>query len=265
MKPAWPALALSARMTLPVTAQGLFIALFAAELAGFAGRGGTGFGFFAIGGLLAFLFAAAGLAAGLLHSRGAGPAMAMQRSLWPARERVLLVLFMAGDSLWTAGHVTARWPTLAPGAATAVVAFMPILCAAMSRAGLVRALDCALPGWANGVALAAALAGARAPALVPSLSKAALALSVLALAAQILRYMGGRRPRRRAPWYFIGASFGLPILLIGAVLGFGFGWLISQNLLALAFVVQMLGLLVGRWGFFARVELPTGQRSEAVS
>ena len=316
MNPAWSVILLT---TLTGAAQGLFIALFAAEWAGFAGRGGTGFGFFAIGGVLALLLAAAGLVASFFHlgrPERAWRTAAMWRTSWLSREVVVLPLFMAGVFFWAAGHVFGAWPTLALGAVTALVALLLFVCTAMIYASIRFLAEWAsawtlvnytLLGLASGATFAAALAGARAPALMPGLCKAAMVLTVAGLVTRLLSlmrnarlaprstlqsaigirhpvirqramgFMGGSFNTReffhgRSPgmlrWvrgFFIGAAFVVPALLMGLVLAFGFTELVNQAVLALAFAVQMAGLLAERWFFFAQANHPQNLYYQAVS
>jgi DMSO reductase anchor subunit len=64
MNPAWSVILLT---TLCGAAQGLFLMLYGAELAGWAGPGGVGPGFFAMGGLVAFVLTLAALGASFVH------------------------------------------------------------------------------------------------------------------------------------------------------------------------------------------------------
>ena len=316
MNPAWSVILLT---TLTGVSQGLFIALFAAELAGYAGRGGTGFGFFAIGGVLALAFAAGGLGASFFHlgrPERAWRTAAMWRTSWLSREVVILPLFMAGVFFWITGHVTGAWPTRALGAATALSALLLFLCTAMVYASIRFLAEWAsawtlvnftLLGLASGCTLAAALAGARAPALVPDLCTAAVALTLGGLVTRLLSlrrnarlaprstlqsaigirhpvirqramgFMGGSFNTReffhgRSPgtlrWvrgFFLMAGFVLPALTMGLVLGIGFSHLTHQALLALAFAVQMLGLVAERWFFLAQANHPQNLYYQAVS
>lgn len=65
---------------------------------------------------------------------------------------------------------------------------------------------------------------------------------------------------RSVKWAFLGTVFLLPVLLLMAGL-----WLDSRSALALAFVVQYLGLLAERWFFFAQVNHPQNLYYQATS
>ncbi len=56
---------------------------------------------------------------------------------------------------------------------------------------------------------------------------------------------------RAVKWWFLGAAFALPALLLAAG-----AWQASTALLALAFALQYLGLLAERWFFFAQANHP---------
>jgi DMSO reductase anchor subunit len=215
MNPAWSVILLT---TLTGAAQGLFIALFAAEWAGYAGRGGTGFGFFAIGGVLVLLLAAGGLVASFFHlgrPERAWRTATMWRTSWLSREVIALPLFIAAALFWTAGHITGTWPTLMLGAATAILALLLFLCTAMVYASIRFLAEWAsawtlinytLLGLASGCTLAAALAGVRAPALVPALCTAAVALTLVGLATRLLSL---RRNALLAPRSTLQSAIGI--------------------------------------------------------
>ncbi len=189
MNPAWSVILLT---TLCGAAQGLFLMLYGAELAGYAGRGGTGPGFFALGGAVAFVLSLAALGASFFHlgrPERAWRAAAMWRTSWLSREVIVLPLFMAGVFFWAVGHWSgARW-TQPVGAAAAVAALALYVCTAMiymsirfiqEWASAWTLVNYTLIGLASGATLAAALAGARAPVLVPALAALALGLTVAA-------------------------------------------------------------------------------------
>jgi DMSO reductase anchor subunit len=314
-----PAFSVVFLTTLIGAAQGLFLALHGAEWFGWAGQGGAGFGFFAIGGAIAFVLTAAGLLASFFHlgrPERAWRAAAMWRTSWLSREVIVLPLFMAGVFFWTLGHYGAAWPTLALGAATAVAAVALFVCTAMIYASLrflqewaspYTVLNYTLLGGASGTVLASALAGFRAPALTMVFVQAALVLTVLAFVSRVLSLrrnarlkprstpqsaIGIRHPvvRQRAmgfmggsfntreffhgrsvaalrlvKWWFLAGTFVLPACLLGLVLGGGFGPRTDQWVLALAFVVQYLGLIAERWFFFAQANHPQNLYYQAVS
>lgn len=149
-----------------------------------------------------------------------------------------------------------------------------------------------LLGCASGFTLATAFAAVSAPALVGFLGSWSLGLTAAALigrAASLIRnaklkpkstlqtaigvkhpkiqqqaqgFMGGSFNTREffhgktaetlsaIKWFFLLATFPIPLLLLGA------GVQGSAALLALAFVVQYLGLMAERWFFFAQANHP---------
>ncbi|MBI5718077.1 MAG: dimethyl sulfoxide reductase anchor subunit [Burkholderiales bacterium] len=316
MNPAFSVIFLT---TLIGAAQGLFLTLFAAELAGWAGRGGIGLGFFALGGSIALLLTAAGLAASFAHlgrPERAWRAAAMWRTSWLSREVIVLPLFMAGVFFWTLGHFSGAYATAALGTVTALLALVLFVCTAMIYASIRFLQEWAsaytlanytLLGLASGSVLASALAGFRAPALVPPIAQAALALTASALLSRSLSlarnarlvprstvqsaigvrhpvirqramgFMGGSFNTREffhglAPgalrqlkWWFLAAAFALPAALVALVLWAGFGATTDQWLLALAFAVQYVGLLIERWFFFAQARHPQNLYYQAVA
>ena len=275
MNPAWSVIFLT---TLTGAGQGLFMAAFAAELAGYAGRGGAGWGFFATAGLVAFLFTAAGLVASFFHlgrPERAWRAAAMWRTSWLSREVIVLPLFMAGTFFWMLGHLSAWhpiWPTLLLGAATAAVAALLYLCTAMIYASIrfvqewasaYTLVNYTLIGLASGCTLAAALAGWRAPGLVEQLGWVAFALTLLALIARALSLVrnarlvprstlqtaiGIRHPRiRQLAMGFMGGSFNTREFFHGrgpGALRQVKGWFVAAGFVVPALLLALV-LLVG--------------------
>jgi DMSO reductase anchor subunit len=159
-----------------------------------------------------------------------------------------------------------------------------------------------LLGGASGFSLAAALAAYFAPEVMPVLAGWALIITVLGLvgrAATLIRnarlkpkstlqtaigikhpkiaqktqgMMGGAFNTREffhgqsaallgsLKWIFLLTAFFLPLMLLAAGLKQSAG-----NLLALAFVVQYLGLLVERWFFFAQANHPQNLYYQSVA
>jgi DMSO reductase anchor subunit len=159
-----------------------------------------------------------------------------------------------------------------------------------------------LLGGASGFTLAAAFANHGAPALVRFFTLWALIITLLACAsrgASLLRnqrlrptstlqtaigikhprivqkatgFMGGsfntreffhgqsRATLRSVKWVFLAAAFALPVLLLAGSL-----WAATPGVLALAFVVQYLGLLAERWFFFAQANHPQNLYYQAVT
>lgn len=311
-----PAISVILLTTLIGAGQGLFLALFAAELAGQARAEAVGPGFFALGGGIAVALTLAGLVASTFHlgrpERG-WRAAAMWRTSWLSREVIVLPLFVAGACFWTLGHGL-RWPagtTAVLGALSALACVALFVCTAMIYASIrflqewaspLTLVNYAVLGLASGCTLATALAAIGAPALAGAFGAAALAFTLLGLATRALslarnarlkprsslrtaigirhpvirqRAMGfmggsfntreffhGKAPGtlRRLQWVFLAAAFVLPALLLAAGTQAS-----SAPLLAAAFAVQYLGLLVERWFFFAQANHPQNLYYQAVS
>jgi len=215
MNPAWSVILLT---TLVGAAQGLFLMLYGAELAGYAGSGGTGPGFFALGGVIAFVLGVAALGASFFHlgrPERAWRAAAMWRTSWLSREVIVLPAFLAGTFFWAVGHWTGAAWTQPLGAATVIAALALYLCTAMIYASIRFIQEWAsawtivnytLIGLASGATLAAALAGARAPALVPAFAALALGLTVLATATRAVALV---RNARLAPRSTLQTAIGI--------------------------------------------------------
>jgi DMSO reductase anchor subunit len=183
MRPAWSVILLT---TLIGAGQGLFLALFAAELAGFAARD-----LFVAGSVTACGLLAAGLVASFFHlgrPERAWRSAAMWRTSWLSREVIVLPAFMAAVFLWGYAHwlgFSALWP----GVAGVVLAVALFTCTGMIYACLkflqewhtpLTVLNYAALGSASGLTAAAALAAWLHPALAPAYAAAALAAGALA-------------------------------------------------------------------------------------
>jgi DMSO reductase anchor subunit len=183
VKPAWSVILLT---TLIGAGQGLFLALFAAELAGFAARD-----LFVAGSVAAFGLLVAGLVASFFHlgrPERAWRSAAMWRTSWLSREVIVLPAFMAAVFLWGYAHglgFSALWP----GVAGVVLAVALFTCTGMIYACLkflqewhtpLTVLNYAALGSASGLTAAAALAAWLHPALAPAYAAAALAAGALA-------------------------------------------------------------------------------------
>jgi DMSO reductase anchor subunit len=159
-----------------------------------------------------------------------------------------------------------------------------------------------LLGGASGFSLAAALAFNSAPAVMPALAGWALIITALGLigrTATLLRNaqlkpkstlqsaIGIKHPKiaqktqgmmggafntreffhgksaavlRSMKWIFLLAAFVVPLVLLGLGLSQAAG-----NLLALAFIVQYIGLLAERWFFFAQANHPQNLYYQSVA
>jgi sulfite dehydrogenase (quinone) subunit SoeC len=209
MNPAYSVIFLT---TLIGAGQGLFLALFGAELAGFghaeeiAERG-----FLVVGGGVALALTAAGLIASFFHlgrpERAWRSAM-MWRTSWLSREVIALPLFMASLFFWTALHAAGRGSTLAWGALTVLACFGLFVCTAMVYASVrflqewaspFTLVNYALLGLASGFTLATALAAvAGAPALVPAFGIGALVFTIAGLVSRSLSLARNARLKPRS-------------------------------------------------------------------
>ncbi|WP_341892375.1 DmsC/YnfH family molybdoenzyme membrane anchor subunit [Variovorax sp. YR752] len=186
MKPAFSVIFLT---VLIGAGQGLFLALYACELAGAAAERGWLVG----GALVSLLLSALGLLASFFHlghPERAWRAAAMWRTSWLSREVIALPLFMATVFAWGFAHMLG-WPgTRWLGALAALACLALFLCTAMIYASVRFLQEWASPltlvnylliGCASGSLLAAALASLSAPAWVEPLALAALLLTLAAL------------------------------------------------------------------------------------
>jgi len=194
MRPAFSVVFLT---TLIGVGQGLFLALYAAELLGALGFAPPpGKRFLAIGAAYAVTFTAGGLVASVFHlgrPERAWRAASMWRTSCLSREVIALPAFMALATLWGAAQFQEREGTLALGAATAVSAFALFACTGMVYACIEflqewrshwTLVNFTLMGCASGFALAASLATADAAELAPYYAAGMLVLTTAALAAR---------------------------------------------------------------------------------
>jgi DMSO reductase anchor subunit len=289
MRPAWSVLFLT---TLIGAGQGLYLALFAAQVEG---------RFLHVGVVAVLGLLAAGLLASFFHlgrPERAWRSAAMWRTSWLSREVIALPLFMA---LAAAYGWTQSFALGAAGVAACVALFV---CTGMIYACLpflqewrtpLTVVNFILFGCASGLTLAAALAAWLEPALMRPYTIAALVAgaaaylgrlgalwrnarlrpkSTLATAigvkhpriTQIAQgAMGGSfntreffhgRPRevvRAVRWALLALVFPVPALLL----------LAGQPLIA--FLAQYIGLLAERWYFFAEAKHPQNLYYQAIS
>jgi len=205
MRPAFSVLLLT---TLIGAGQGLFVALYAIEVAAHAGLVAMPAArFLAGGGVIALAFTAAGLVASVFHlgrpERG-WRAAARWRTSWLSREIVALPLFMAGLFAWTLAHAYGIAATGALGAATAVLALALFVCTGMIYASLRLLAEWSTPltpinylllGLASGTLFAAAYAAFAAPALARPYAIAACALTLAGAATRIASLLRNRALR----------------------------------------------------------------------
>lgn len=198
MNPAFSVIFLT---TLIGAGQGLFLALFAAELGGFRHSG-----FLVAGGVVSLGLTGLGLLASFFHlgrPERAWRAAAMWRTSWLSREVIVLPAFMAGVFTWTVLHAVgtgAAWV----GALTALACVALFVCTAMIYASVrflqewaspLTLANYALLGLASGCTLATALAAFGAPELVQAFGTAAAALTAGGLATRWLSLARNARLR----------------------------------------------------------------------
>mgnify|MGYP002624315180 CR=1 FL=1 len=192
MNPAWSMIFFT---TLAGAGQGLMLALFGVDLAGRLGLIDIApRALFVAGAVLVLVLCGVGLVASTFHLGHVGRAWraaSQWRTSWLSREVIVLPALMAVVAAWG----LAPWPgapTLAWGAAAAVLALALYLCTGMIYAAIavirewatpLTPLNFALIGTASGLTVAAALAASTAPALASPL--AGLALLATALAAVV--------------------------------------------------------------------------------
>jgi DMSO reductase anchor subunit len=191
VKPAWSVVLLT---TLLGAGQGLFVALFAAELAGFAAPD-----LFVFGSAAAFGLLAAGLFASFFHlgrPERAWRSAAMWRTSWLSREVIVLPAFMAAVFGWGAAHHAglSKEIILSLGLAGALLAAALFVCTGMIYACLkflqewhtpLTVVNYAALGCTSGLTLAAALAAWLHPPLAAAYAAAALAVGAFAYLARI--------------------------------------------------------------------------------
>lgn len=189
--------------------QGLFLALYGCELAGF-GASPSERDFLIAGALVAVVLTGAGLAASFFHlghPLRAWRAAAQWRTSWLSREVVALPLFMAACFLWGLAHAVAAPGTLVIGAAAVVLCAALFICTAMIYASVRFLQEWASPltlvnlvmlGVASGTTLAALLASALAPPLAPPLATWALGFTLGALVTRAASLRRNARLRLRS-------------------------------------------------------------------
>ncbi|MEW5886987.1 MAG: DmsC/YnfH family molybdoenzyme membrane anchor subunit [Pseudomonadota bacterium] len=210
MNPAFSVIFLT---TLIGAAQGLFLALYSAQLAGLATSA-----FLASGGAVALALAVAGLVASFFHlgrPERAWRAATMWRTSWLSREVIALPLFMGPLFLWTLAHALGLGYTLALGGITALASLALFVCTAMIYACIKFLQEWASPytlvnytllGLASGCTLATALAGLMAPELVGFFGAAAILFTALGL---VSRWLSLQRNARLVPRSTLQSAIGI--------------------------------------------------------
>jgi DMSO reductase anchor subunit len=216
MKPAFSVIFLT---TLIGAAQGLFLALYAAELLGSdaATSSDTGL-FFVAGSLVALILSGLGLLASFLHlghPERAWRTATMWRTSWLSREVIVLPLFMLGVFVYGVAHYLDWGSTRVIGALAALVCIGLFICTAMIYASIRFLQEWASPltlanylllGCASGFTLATLLAAVGAPALMQPY---ALAAAVLTLGALMSRSASLLRNARLRPASTLQTAIGI--------------------------------------------------------
>jgi len=206
--------------TLIGAGQGLFLALYATQIAAHANLVAMPTGaFFAAGGAIALVLTGAGLVASIFHlgrpSRG-WRAASCWRTSWLSREIIVLPLFMAGVFTWALCHLAGVNVTATIGAITALLAFALFLCTGMIYAALSMLQEWATPltpinymlhGSASGTLLAAAYAACAGSPLAAPYASAALLLTLIAAATRLASLARNRSLR---PHSTVQTAIGVP-------------------------------------------------------
>ncbi len=193
-----PAFSVIFLTTLIGVGQGLFLALYAAELGAafdlLAPQHGQRF--FAAGSALSLAFLAAGLLASFFHlghPERAWRSAAMWRTSWLSREVIVLPAFMAAVLAYGGAHYLGSGATLTLGAIGALLCFALFICTGMIYACLKFLQEWATPltvinfillGCASGFTFAAAFAATTGSVLAAEFVKWAVALTLAALCAR---------------------------------------------------------------------------------
>jgi len=212
VRPAWSVLLLT---TLIGAGQGLFLAVFAADLLLRAERQ-----FVLAGAAIPLVLLTAGLTASFFHlghPERAWRSAAMWRTSWLSREVIVLPALMAVVFAWGAAHYlgVSRGTTLSLGMAGALLAAALFVCTGMIYACLpflqewrtpLTIVNFTLLGCASGLSAAAALAAL----LQPSLARAyALAALVVGAAAYLGRLAALWRNARLRPKSTLASAIGV--------------------------------------------------------
>ncbi len=215
-----PALSVVLFTTLAGAAQGLVLALFAAEWAdpwqGLNAARDTSF--YAAGAAAAVVLGGAGLLASFFHlgrPERAWRSAAMWRTSWLSREVIVLPAFLALTLAYALAHARAHEAAFALGALAALAALALFLCTGMIYACIRFLAEWATPltpinftllGCANGFTLAAAIAALAWPERVHFFVVGAIAFTLLAL---LGRAAAWRRNARLVPKSTLQTAIGI--------------------------------------------------------
>jgi DMSO reductase anchor subunit len=206
-----PAFSVIFLTTLIGVGQGLFLALYSAEVGaglGWLERPNTQF--FMIGSVIALAFLVAGLAASFFHlgrPERAWRSAAMWRTSWLSREVIVLPAFMALVTGYGAMHAANSAWTLHLGALGVFVCIALFVCTGMIYACIRFLQEWASPwtivnfvtlGCASGFTFAAAYAFFAAPDLVTPYASAAIVLTIVALCTRAASLVRNARIRPKS-------------------------------------------------------------------
>lgn len=203
-----PALSVVFLTTLIGAGQGLFLALYAAELA--LPDPARHRPFFVAGSVVSVALAAGGLVASFFHlgrPERAWRSAAMWRTSWLSREVIALPAFMAATAAYGYAHHAGLGATPAIGAVAAVACVALFVCTAMIYACIKFLQEWASPytlvnfvllGCASGALLAAALATASLPERVTAFAQAGLALTAAAFVTRLASLVRNTRIVRKS-------------------------------------------------------------------
>ncbi len=279
-----PAFSVIFLTTLLGAGQGLFLALYTAQLYAFFELMPVldGRSFHVPGAMVALALLAAGLAASFFHlghPERAWRSAAQWRTSWLSREVIALPAFMAVAALYGLAHQSGLTAplfalpgghqvdaTLILGALGTLLAFGLFVCTAMIYACLrflqewhtpLTVINYTLLGSGSGFTLATALAGIAAPEAARFFAGWAAVLAALGLVFRCASLLRNARLKRKAAamravkWIFLALTFALPLVLLAlGVAG------ARPGLFVLAFAFQYAGLLAERWYFFAQANHP---------
>ena len=206
-----PAFSVIFLTTLIGAGQGLFVALFAAEIGGRLGKLPAQDGrFFVLGSAIALLLLAAGLTASFFHlgrPERAWRSAAMWRTSWLSREVIVLPALMASVLAYGAAHHYGLGATAAIGAAGLLLCFALFLCTGMIYACMKFLQEWATPltvvnytllGCASGYTLATAFAAAAGEGLARPFGEWAAALTLAAAVTRIAALVRNARIRPKS-------------------------------------------------------------------
>jgi sulfite dehydrogenase (quinone) subunit SoeC len=198
--------------TLIGAGQGLFLGLYAAEIAGLLHLVQTPLAsnFFVWGSALALGLTGLGAVASLFHlghPERAWRALAMWRTSWLSREGITLPAFMAVVLAYALGHQFGWRATPAIGALAALLCVSLFVCTGMIYACIKFLQEWASPltvvnygvlGCASGLTLASAFAAFTADSLVPAFATAAMAFTLLGLATRSAALLRNSRIKHKS-------------------------------------------------------------------